>query len=320
MKALVFKEANQPIALQEIEKPQAENGQVIVEMKAAALNHRDVWITKGLYPDLTPNVVVGSDGVGIVKEKEVILNPNVNWGEDPRYFSKDYSILGMPTHGTFAEYLAIDEDRLVEKPVHLTMEQAAALPLGGMTAYRVLFIKCQAKAGDKILISGVGGGVALFAFQFALAIGAEVYVTSGSREKIESAIAMGAAGGANYKEEKWHKKFGKEVGGFDVIIDSAAGEGFGQLAALCNPCARIGIYGGTRGLINKLSPQLIFWKQLEIYGSTMGSDDEFVEMIKFVKKHKIVPVVDSVFDLTDGPAAFERMEKGLQFGKIVLKI
>lgn len=320
MKALVFKEAHQPISLEEVETPKASENQVVVEMKAAALNHRDVWITQGMYPGLKSDVIVGSDGAGRVGDRAVILNPNVNWGEDPKYFRKDYSILGMPSHGTFAEYLAIGEDKLMDKPAHLTMEQAAALPLGGMTAYRALFSKCRAKAGDKILISGVGGGVALFAFQFALAIGAEVYVTSGSEEKIAKAIAMGAAGGVNYKEEKWHKQFAKEVGGFDVIIDSAAGDGFGQLAALCNPCARIGIYGGTRGFINKLSPQLIFWKQLEIYGSTMSNDQEFVEMIQFVEKHLIIPVVDSVFDLTDGPAAFDRMEKGLQFGKIVLRI
>ncbi|HMQ47947.1 MAG TPA: zinc-binding dehydrogenase [Saprospiraceae bacterium] len=320
MKALVFKAPHQPIELEELPAPQEGENEVLVRIHAAALNHRDVWMTKGLYPGLKEGVIPGSDGAGISEGKAVILNPNVNWGTDPGYFGRNYTILGMPTNGTFAEYLSIQRDRLVEKPAHLSYEAAAALPLAGLTAYRVLFSKCRLRAGEKVLISGVGGGVALFACQFALAIGAEVYVTSGADWKIEKAIEMGAKGGANYRHDDWHKILHKASGGFQVIIDSAAGDGFGQLLSMCQPGARIGLYGGTRGNINKVSPHLIFWRQLEIYGSTMGNDQEFQEMVHFVSEHKIEPVIDSVFSLEEAALAYEKMNSGAQFGKIILKI
>ena len=224
----------------------------------------------------------------------------------------------MPTNGTFAQYLAIDADRIVNKPPHLTFEQAAALPLGGLTAYRVLVSKCKVRAGEKVLISGIGGGVALFAFQFAMAYGAEVYVTSSSDEKIQKAIALGAKGGINYTTTNWHKTLLKQTGGFDIVIDSAAGDGFHKLIYVCKPGGRIGLYGGTRGMITNLSPQVVFWKQLEIYGSTMGNDSEFKIMVAFVTALKIVPIVDAVFDLKDGNLAIQRMNEGKQFGKIVL--
>ena len=138
--------------------------------------------------------------------------------------------------------------------------------------------------------------------------------------KIEAAVALGAVGGANYREEGWHKKLGKETGGFDVVIDGAGGDGFAQLVAVCRPGGRIGIYGGTRGTLGGLSPQQLFFRQLSIHGSTMGSDKDFAEMVAFVNQHQIVPVVDSVFDLADVNAAIARMDRGEQFGKIVLRI
>ena len=288
MKALVFKEAKTPLAYQDFSLPDPEAGQVVVNIKAAALNHRDNWIVKGQYPGLKTDTVPGSDGVGVIDGREVIINPSLNWGDDQRFPASGYEILGMPTHGTFAEQFVTNPGQLVDKPAHLTFEQAAALPLGGLTAYRVLMTRCQLKTGERVLISGVGGGVALFAMQFAVAAGAEVYVTSSSEEKIAKAVALGAKGGANYREDGWAKKLRKEIGGVDVIIDSAAGDGFGDLVKLCNPGARIGIYGGTRGAMNNISPQLVFFRQIAILGSTMGSDKEFVDMVGFVNTHKIV--------------------------------
>ena len=255
MKALVFSGVNEPLAYKDVDPPQPSDEQVLVELRAAALNHRDNWITKGMYPGLRPNVILGSDGAGIVAGREVLLNPSINWGEEQRFQAPDYHILGMPTNGTFAEQIAVKPKQLVDKPDHLSMEQAAALPLGGLTAYRVLVSRCQVQAGERVLISGVGGGVALFACQFALAAGAEVFVTSSSEEKIKTAVSLGASGGANYRQDGWHKKLGKETGGFDVIIDSAGGDGFSNLVKLCKPGGRIGIYGGGRGTINGLSPQ-----------------------------------------------------------------
>ncbi len=319
MKALVLEDVGQALRIKEMDSPAEKEGYVNVRIKAGALNHRDVWITKGMYPGIRPNVILGSDGAGILDGREVIINPNHDWGDNPRVQSKDYHILGLPTNGTFAEEVQVRSDKVFPKPRHLSIEHAAALPLGGMTAYRALFTKCGLRKGERVLISGVGGGVALFAFQFAVAVGAEVWVTSGTEWKIEKAIKMGAAGGINYKNADW-KSFGKETGGFDVIIDSAGGDGFMNLVKIANPGGRICFYGGTRGNITSLNPQIIFWKQLSIFGSTMGSDEEFRDMIDFVDEHQISPIIDSVYNLEDANDAFKRMEKGLQFGKIVLNV
>lgn len=319
MKSIIFKAANEPLGFLEKEKPVVLDGEILVKIKASSLNHRDVWMTKGMYPNLQSDTILGSCGAGMADNQAVIINPNVNWGDNLDYPDhRNYTILGMPTNGTFAEYIKVPKDRLVAKPEHLTWEEAAALPLAGMTAYRALFTKTRATSKDKILISGIGGGVALMAFQFAIAIGAEVYVTSSSEEKIEKAIAMGAKAGANYKEEKWSKSFLKKYGGVDVVIDSAAGDGYGDLLKVMNPRGRIVNYGGTRGLA-KINPQLLFWKELEIYGSTMGNDQEFKDMVALVNQYKIKPVVDSIFDFSDFAAGFEKMEKGKQFGKIVFR-
>jgi zinc-binding alcohol dehydrogenase/oxidoreductase len=156
--------------------------------------------------------------------------------------------------------------------------------------------------------------------QFALVAGAKVWVSSGSDEKIARAVELGANGGANYHNEDWDKSLKRQAGGFDVVIDSAGGDGFSVLPGLCNPGARIGIYGGSMGKVNGLSPQPVFWKQISILGSTMGTNAEFKKMVQFVAAHGIRPVVDSIFDLAEGHAAMARMDKGEQFGKVVLKI
>ena len=317
MKAILFKEINKKLIVEEVDTPKPGPEEALVELKAAGMNHRDVWISLGKYPGLKPNTILGSCGAGIVDGREVIINPNNNWGDNPDYPNhKAYTILGMPKHGTFAEQIAVHKDRLVAKPAHLTMQEAGALPLGGLTAYRALFTKGRATAKDKILISGIGGGVALQAFQFAIAIGAEVYVTSGSDEKIQKAIELGAKGGVNYKTEKWYKSFMAEHGTIDLVIDSAGGNTYNHLLRVCSPRARIVNYGGTQGKCT-INPQILFWKELEIYGSTMGNDAEFEEMVKMVSKYQIKPIVDQAFGLNEAQLAFDRMQAGKQFGKIV---
>lgn len=320
MKALQFKAPHQPIELHDLPQPVPQQGQVLVKLAAASLNHRDVWMTEGLYPKLAADVIPGSCGAGWAAEREVLINPNVEWGENPDYPNQQtYTILGMPTNGTFAEFIAVDEDRLIDKPGHLTMMEAAALPLAGLTAYRALFTRARVTSGDKVLISGIGGGVALLACQFAISVGAEVYVTSSSEEKIKKAVDLGAKGGANYREEGWSKQFLADYGGVDVVIDSAGGKGFSELLSVCQPRARIVMYGGTRGR-SSFSPQTLFFKEIEIYGSTMGNDLEFANMVSLVTRKRIRPVIDATFDLADGNAAYEHMRQGLQFGKIVLNI
>ncbi len=331
MKAIILEGINQPLTYTDVEMPTLQAGEVLVKVKAAAFNHRDYWIQKGQYGGLRFPSIQGSDGCGIVESvydsenkhwlgKEVVINPSLNWGSNPNTQAKDYIILGMAQDGTFAEYVKVQARLLQEKPAHLKAEQAAAFPLAGLTGFRALMTRAAAKPGDTVLITGAGGGVALFCVQFAIALGCNVYVTSGSDDKIAKAVAMGAKGGVNYKTENWHKEVQKMSGGFDAIVDSACGEQFEKLIDICKPAGRIAFYGATLGAFNSGVPAKIFWKQLTICGSTMGNDEEFAAMVKFISEHKIVPVVDEVFPLAQAQTAIEKMAKGAQFGKIVLRV
>ena len=320
MKVLLLREVRQPLEYTTWEAPAPRKGEALVRLMAASLNHRDVFITTGLYAGIKTPAILGSDGAGEYQGRSVVLYPALEWGRISAHQGKNFRVLGMPDAGTFAEQISIPHRNIFDMPEHLNWEQAAALPLAGLTAWRTLFSRCKLKKKEKVLITGIGGGVALMVLQFAVAAGAEVSVTSGTAEKLEKARQMGAKHTANYREEGWDKKLKQEAGGFDVIVDSAGGNGFAAFPALCNPGARIGIYGGTLGKIDGLSMQPVFWKQISILGSTMGSPREFRQMLAFVGKHRIVPVVDSVFPISEGNAAFDRMARGEQFGKIVLRI
>lgn len=328
MKALTLTESG-TIALIEKEKPQPQKGEVLVRLKAAALNRRDHWIREGKYPGIQTGVTLGSDGAGVVEAaaedvdqswlgKEVIINPNINWGENPVVQSARYSILGMPVDGTFAEYVCVNADRLAEKPALLTFAQAAALPLGGLTAYRAVFTNGSLKKGEKVLISGVGGGVAQFAFQFALAAGADVWITSGSDEKISFAVEQGAMGGFNYKEEDWHKGAKETSEGFNLIIDSAGGDQLNQLIDTLLPAGRLVFYGATTGVPSKLNLHKLFWLQASLQGSTMGNDEEFHEMVRYVEEHRIEPFMEDPLEFENIVEAFDTIKEGGQLGKVVV--
>lgn len=320
MKTLQLLKTNQLLQFADAPNPISQKNMAIVQIKAAALNHRDLWIIKGQYAGIQTPIVLGSDGAGWWNGQKVIINPSLNWPKKSAFPPKTFKILGLPDAGTFAEQVIVPAKNIYPMPKHLAFAQAAALPLAGVTAYRVLFSRCQLKKKDKVLISGIGGGVALMAFQLAVANGNEVWVTSSSPTKTKKAKNLGAAGGIRYVEKDWHKKLIKKAGYFDVIIDSAAGEGFGQLVKVAASGARIGLYGGTRGKIDGVIPQMVFWKQISILGSTMGSSEEFAQMLKFVNKHKITPVIDYIYTLKNGNKAFRKMERGKQFGKIVLSM
>jgi zinc-binding alcohol dehydrogenase/oxidoreductase len=336
MKAAVIEATNQAITIKEVPTPQPAAGEVIVKLKAAALNHRDVFIQQGRYPGIKLPIVLGSDGSGVVLAvgegvseqwigQEVIINCSHNWGANERFNAKNYKILGLPDDGTFAEYIKVEANYLVPKPVHLSFEQAAALPLAGLTGWRALMSRAKLQTNEKVLITGIGGGVALFVLQFAVASGAAVWVTSGSDDKIAKAIALGAKGGVNYKDENWVKNLLTATGAdrsgyFDVIIDSAGGPGFAKLIDVAAIGARICFFGGTTGNITDLVPAKIFFKHLDILGSTMGSDRDFTEMIAFVETRQIEPVIDSVFELDNTENALRKMDSGTQFGKIVIQI
>ncbi|UFH55221.1 zinc-binding dehydrogenase [Spirosoma sp. KNUC1025] len=341
MKAISLTATHQPVQLIDAPVPTADPGQVLIKLQAAALNHRDVFIQQGLYPKIKLPAILGSDGAGIVEQvgegvdpvwrgQSVIINPAMGWGNNPRFDGPDFRILGMPENGTFAEYVAVGVNYVYHMPNHLTIEQSAALPLTGLTAWRTLMTRAglhadSDKVAEKVLITGIGGGAALFALQFAVAAGAEVWVTSGSDEKLEKAKALGAVGGVNYREPDWHKALMTQTGGgrtgyFDVIIDSAGGPGFAKLIDVAAPGGRIAFYGGTTGTITDVVPAKVFFKQLSIFGSTMGNEREFAAMISFITDKQIVPIIDEVLPLDEAQKAMEKMDSGKQFGKIILRI
>ena len=312
----------------EVPDPKPAAGEVVVSLRAAALNHRDVWIKHGQYAGLKWPCIPGSDGAGMVTEcgdgagaawqdREVIINPAFGWGEREDTQGPQFSILGLPRDGTLAQKIAVPVGQLAPKPAHLSWAESAALPLAGLTAYRALFSRARLKAGERVLISGVGGGVALFALQFAVAAGAEVWVTSSSDEKITRAVALGAKGGFNYGREGWVAS-AKSSGFFDVIVESAGGEGFEGLLDLAVPGGRVVIFGATCGNPPVLAMRKVFWRQISILGTTMGSPADWSAMTAFVVSHALKPVVSAEYPLAQSGEAFALMEQGAQFGKIVV--
>lgn len=332
MKAIVLnRNIPDKIELVETDLPALKEGETRVLVHAAALNHRDEWSRQGLYPNLRDGVILGSDGAGVIVEvgagvskewlgKGVIINPAFNWGESKHAKLDDFKILGIPDNGTFAEFVHVPADRLHAKPSHLSWEESAALPLAGLTAYRAVFVQGGLQAGEKILITGIGGGVAQFAAQYAIAAGAKVYVSSSSAEKIEKAKLIGALGGFNYKDADWVNSVKETIGGFDLIVDSAMGDTLNNLIDVANPGGRIVFFGATAGNPSGFNARKVYWNQITIKGSTMGSDSDFEQMLEFVNKNRIVPIVDQVYSISDSISAFDRMKAGQQMGKIVIRV
>lgn len=330
MRALQITAVNE-FSVVDVPAPVPAAGEALVSLRAAALNHRDVWIKLGQYPGLEFPIRPGSDGAGVVSAlgagaegswlgREVIINPSFDWGPSERANGEQFTILGRPRAGTLAEQITVPVGQLAARPAHLSWHEAAALPLGALTAYRALFSRAQLRAGERVLITGIGGGVALFALQFAVAHGAEVWVTSSSTEKIARAAALGAKGGGDYTQAGWGKNLAAQVPGglFDVIVDSAGGEGFEQLIDLAGPGARIVFFGATQGNPPVLPSRKIFWRQISLLGTTMGSPADWVAMVEFVGRHRIKPVLSEIFPLARAAEAFALMERGGQFGKIVV--
>ena len=329
MQAARITALRQPVVVAEAPDPVALPGQAVVRLRAAALNHRDVWIQQGLYPGIALPLIPGSDGAGVVESvgdpadagwigREVVLNPALDWGDDPRAQGPRFRILGLPDPGTCAERIAIGVGQLAARPAHLSWEQAAALPLAGLTAWRAVFTRARLQAGERVLVTGAGGGAALFALQFAVAAGARVWVTSGSPDKLARAGSLGALGGANYRDADWAERLAKLAGGFDVIVDSAGGDGFARLVDLAAPGGRIVFFGATTGNPKLFEMRKAFFRQVSVLGTTMGSPADFAGLLRFVVEHRLVPVVDSVRPLAEAEAAFRRMAAGEQCGKLVL--
>jgi zinc-binding alcohol dehydrogenase/oxidoreductase len=333
VRAVVLRELGDPanLRMEEWPMPVPGPGEVVVRVRAAAINHRDVWIRRGQYAGIRLPAILGSDATGEVAAaadaeghswlgREVVIDPSLGWGPDPRAQAGTFHLLGMPTEGTYAEFVKVPAANLYAKPSHLTIEEAAALPLAAVTAYRALVTRARLQAGEVVVITGIGGGVALAALTIAVSLGAAVYVTSGSEKKIATAKRYGAADGVTYHASDWSRTLLEVIGRRpDVIIDGAGGDTFAQALDLVRPGGRIVTYGATCGRVSNLEVRRIFWKQLDIHGSTMGNSKDFMRMLDTYAKG-LRPVIDSVVPLADVAHAHARLESGEQFGKIVVRI
>ncbi|MFZ1703859.1 MAG: zinc-binding dehydrogenase [Saprospiraceae bacterium] len=319
MQAWILPDVGSNLVLKDIPEPEATaKASCVVPISYSSVNHRDVYIINGLYPNIILPCTLGSDACGMLSDHPVVINPGIDWGSNESYQSEDYNILGMPVSGTFSEKICVAKNKIYTLPSHLSQEEGAAIPLAGVTAYRSLIVKGKADKNKRVLVTGIGGGVALWALKFALALGCEVWVTSSSEDKIKKAILLGATGGITSSEHDWSKTLLKNSGGFDLVVDSIMGKTLPDLVKLCLPGASICFYGASAGKTENFSPHTIFWRQLSILGSTMGSDLDFKNMIHFIEAHQVRPVIDRVYPFSDLPHALERMKNSQQFGKIIL--
>ncbi|MGE7881735.1 zinc-binding dehydrogenase [Bacillus sp. NPDC094077] len=301
-------------------------GEVKVKLKSAGLNHRDLFIMNNRKEMALP-LVLGSDGAGVVTEigegvsnnilhTEVIMNPSIGW-ENAAEVPALPEVLGGPKDGTFAEYVIVPAENVVEKPSYLTWEEAGVLSLSALTAYRALFTKGRLKCGEHVLIPGIGGGVATFAMLFAKAIGAKVSVTSRIENKRKTAETYGADFSFN-SAGNWEESLqGEKV---DLIIDSIGPATFFKYFDVLKPNGRIVNFGASSGDKIELPLRALFYNQIDIMGTSMGSREEFNEMIKFIERHKIIPIIDKVYSLEEAIQALSRMEQGEQFGNIALRM
>jgi NADPH:quinone reductase-like Zn-dependent oxidoreductase len=297
--------------------PEAGPGEVVVELRAAALNRRDLLVCGGTYPYPLP-LTPGSDGAGIRRDtgEEVVIYPSLAWGDREAAPGPDFQILGGPRDGTFAELIVVPEANVFAKPARLSWEEAAALPLAGLTAYRALFSRGGLLAGETVLVLGAGSGVSTFAVQLAAQAGGRVLVTSSSDEKIERSRTLGAAGGVNYKTSDWVAAV-QELGGADLVIDSI-GSTWPQSLDCLRPGGRVVVFGATGGTEATLPVRPFYFGQWSLLGTTMGSPSDFAGLLAALHSGSWRPVIDSVAPLAEAPTAVEAMASAQHFGKLVL--
>ena len=334
MKAMVLHEIGGPdrLSFEDAPDPEPGSGETVVRLHAAALNRRDVFVTRGQYPGAKPEalpVILGSDGSGEVVARgeggpeegtEVVINPALYWGEDPQKPGKEYRILGLPDDGTFAQLVKVPSENVFPKPSHLSHEEAAAIPLGALTAYRALVSRGGLQEGETVVVPGVGSGVASYVVQIAAALGARVFVTSGDDEKIEKAKEFCAEGGVNYNSEDWSRELKSMTGGVDLSVDHVGGDGFDALVSLARPGSRIVTFGATAGPKVTVVMPRIFLKHLTVLGTAMGTNEEFGAMLDLFAEHGLKPTINETFPLQETAAAMEYMEEGAGIGKIVVDI
>lgn len=329
MKAVIHKGTKglSGVQVSEFEELTPAVSEVKVRLKVAGLNHRDLFIPFR-HGEHEPAVILGSDGAGIVEQvgegvknvqvgDEVVIIPSLGWEKNSPAPPKGFEIVGFPDHGTFAETIVIPAENAVKKPESLTWEEAGVLPLAALTAYRALFTRGKLQAGQHLLLPGIGSGVATFLLQLAKAAGANVTVTSRSEKKRERALQLGADAAIDSNGD-WDEQMNGEKA--DIVIDSVGRATFDKSLKQVKLGGTIVVFGASAGDEIKLNLRSFFYGQYNLLGSTMGSSEEFLEMLEFIDKHKIKPIIDKVFPLTDALDALHRLEDAEQFGKIALKI
>ncbi len=317
MKAIRIHEDGGPEVLryEDAPDPAPADGEVLVELRAASLNHLDLWIRKGL-PSVPKPRILGADGAGIRVDtgERVVINPGIEHGAT-------ITVVGEHMDGTHAELVALPEENVYPLPERLSFEEAAAFPLVFETAYRMLVTKAGLTEGEWVLLWGIGSGVSTAALAIAKALGARAIVTSSSDEKLARARELGADATVNHATGDVATAVRKATGeGVDVVVEHVGEATWKTSLQVVRPGGRIAVCGATSGPNPPAQLHRIWWKQLTIYGSTMGTKEDFEGAYELVASGLAAPVVDEVFPLAEARAAHERLEAGAQLGKIVLRI
>jgi NADPH:quinone reductase-like Zn-dependent oxidoreductase len=308
---------------EDVEDPAPGSGEVLVRLRAASLNHLDLWIRQGL-PSVPKPRILGADGAGVVaalgegadtfsEGDRVVLNPGLDDGA---------RILGEHMDGTHAQLVAVPTEYVHPIPGGLSFEEAAAFPLVFETAYRMLVTKARIEEGEWVLLWGIGSGVALAAFAIAKALGARTLVTSSSTEKLARASELGADATVNHAEDDVAAAVKEATGGrgVDVVVEHVGEATWKTSLQSAAPNARVVVCGATSGPNPPAQLHRIWWKQLAVYGSTMGTREDFEGAYELIARGAAQPIVDRVFPLEQAAAAHEYLEEGRQFGKVVLEI
>jgi NADPH:quinone reductase-like Zn-dependent oxidoreductase len=305
--------------------PQPADGEVLIRLRAASLNHLDLWVRKGL-PSVPKPRILGADGAGIVERlgpgvhgletgQPVVINPGIEHGSR-------ITVLGEHTDGTHAELIAVPASNVYALVSGLSFEDAAAFPLVFETVYRMLVTKAGVREGEWILVWGAGSGIGSAALVLGKALGARVIATASSDEKLARARELGADATVNHATDNVVDAVKEATGGAgaDIVVEHVGEATWQTSLQAARQEGRLVVCGATTGPNPPASLHRVWWKQLVIYGSTMGARGDFEGAYELVASGRAKPVVDSVFPLADARAAHERMERGEQFGKIVLTI
>jgi NADPH:quinone reductase-like Zn-dependent oxidoreductase len=320
MKAVVQEAFGGPdvLRLADVPDPVPDDEHAVVRLRAAALNWHDVLVRRGRYGSPLPHVP-GADGAGVDVETgaEVVVVPSLHWGEDDAAPGPRWEILGDHRFGTYAELVRVPRDCVAPKPAGLSWEQAAALPVVGLTTYRALFTRGRLRAGERLLVLGAGGGVATTAVGLGAAVGARVFVTSSSDDKLARARELGAVGGVRYDDPAWPEAARDLAGGFDLVLDSV-GTWAESLRTLV-PGGRLVVLGANRAETAQLDVRPFYFGQYDLLGSTLGSPRDFAALLRLMAESDVPPpVIDRVFPLDRAAEAHVHLESGTGFGKTVL--